>query len=341
MVACVSVVHDVAGSHDAMTAGPASVSMRGTPLTPAECVRNVDGPGSRHSVCNVTDGHVMMTGMSGKKGTASNSFTGEIHNMRRYVLTLMVWLCASSVASAQFEGEIYSRITTKDGNGFAKVWVSKMGTRSEIDIHSPTLQRLSARPYRLVTLQKISEPDLVYHLNDERKVYAVINLKKVQDFTNRVDDDTYTLQRLGKARIADYECEKVRLTSQNHTETDLCIAQHLTGMTAWVTMLERTANVKSGMLRTLQESGLDGFPIQMVVRRQGKESPLITTEVVRVDPKTLASSLFTVPDTYKRESAISSLATSEMVDQMKSLMQKMPPEQQRLFQDMKNKMMGK
>jgi|SRR5581483_199028 len=261
--------------------------------------------------------------------------------MLRHALVLMVLLVIPGVATAQFEGEVHTKITTKDGGGFAKTYLSKVGTRSEIDIHSPKLRQVSAHPYHVTTLQKFSEPDLVYNVNDERKVYSVIDLKKINGKTTRFDDDTYTITRLGPDTIAGVVCEKARLISQNQTEIDLCVAKNIAGMEAWAVLMERAAQVKSGMFKALKEAKLEGFPVKMVIRRQKQDSPLVTTEVVRIEAKSLPASLFAVPSTYTKEDVLSSFATPQIAEGMQNFVNKMTPAQRKLYEDMKNRMRGR
>ena len=259
----------------------------------------------------------------------------------RYVFALMVLLLAPGVVMAQFEGEIHTKVIIKDGRGFAIMYLSKLGARNEIDIHSPKLQPVSAQPYRMTTLQKFSEPNLIYTVNDERKVYSVVDLKKTNGQTKSFADDTYTVTRLGSDTIAGYTCEKVRLTSQNQTETDLCVAKNIAGMDVWIAMMERTAQIKGGMFKAFKRAGVEGLPIKMVVHRKGENSPTMTTEVVRVEAKSLAASLFEVPSTYKKEDVISLLATPEMAEKMQNFVDKMTPVQRKRYEDMKDRMLGK
>ena len=261
--------------------------------------------------------------------------------MVRFSLILLIMLYAPPFARAQFEGEIHTKITTRDGSGLSKTYLSKLGARNELDIQSPKLQRISSRPYRLTTIHRFADPDLVYHVNDERKIYSVINLKKVHAQTKRFDDETYTVKRIGSDTIAGYACEKVLLTAQNHTETEMCIAKNIADMDAWVAMMEQTTQVKSGMFKALKDAGLEGFPVRMVMRRKGEDSPILTTEVVQAEPKSLPASLFEVPNSYQKEDVISSFATPEMAEKMKDFMHKMSPEQKKMYEEMKNRMLGR
>lgn len=341
MVDYVFAAHGVVGSRNKTIAGHASVGMPGILLTQGGSARNVRKPGTKPSVYTARGGHVTTIGMCGKKAGGKYRAEGEHHIMIRYLFILVGLLLAPGVAVAQFEGEIHTRITAKDGGGFAKVYLSKVGTRSEIDIHSPKRHQVSARPYHVTTLQRFSQPDLVYNVNDERQVYSVIDLKKMPSQTKRVEGDTYTITRLGSDTIAGYACEKARVTSQDQTETDLCVAKDIAGMDAWVAMMEQTMQVKSGMFKALKDAKLEGFPVKMVMRRKGKDSPIVTTEVVRVEAKSLAPSLFEVPSTYKKEDVISSFATPEMAEKMQSFVDKMTPAQRKLYEDMKNRMIGR
>jgi hypothetical protein len=336
-----SAAPDVTGSHDGTIVGRASVDMPGTPLTPAEFAQNVEKSGNKPSACTANNGHGTTIGMCGKKAVGENSAKGYSPNMT-YVFALMILLLAPGVVTAQFfEGEIHTKVIIKDGRGFAIMYLSKLGARNEIDIHSPTLQSVSAQPYRMTTLQRFSEPNLIYTVNNERKVYSVVDLKKTNGPTKSFADDTYTVTRLGSDTIAGYTCEKVRLTSQNQTETDLCVAKNIAGMEVWIAMMERTAQIKRGMFTAIKRAGVEGLPIKMVVHRKEENLPIMTTEVVRVEEKSLAASLFEVPSTYKKEDVISLLATPEMAEKMQNFVDKMTPVQRKRYEDMRDRMLGK
>ena len=103
---------DVTGSHDGMIAGHASVDMPGTPLTPAEFAQNAGKSGSKPSACTANNGHGTTIGMCGKKTTEENSAKGYGPHMT-YVFALMVLLLAPGVVTAQFEGEIHTKIITR------------------------------------------------------------------------------------------------------------------------------------------------------------------------------------------------------------------------------------
>jgi len=262
--------------------------------------------------------------------------------MRLQSLILTAMLLIPHIAAAQFEGEISTKITTRhSGGGSGKLYLSKLGTRNEIDFNSPKLQGVSTGPYRIVTIQKFAEPDLVYHLNEERKTYSILDLKKIGNQTKGFNDETYTVKRLGVDTVAGYACEKALLSSQHGTETEMCIAKSIRGMEAWVTMMERTAQVKSGMFKALKDAGLEGLPVKMIMRRKGEDSPIMTMEVVQAEQKPLSVTLFEVPSSYQKEDIISSFATPEMAEKLNGFMNKMTPEQRKIYEGMKNRMMGR
>ena len=261
--------------------------------------------------------------------------------MIRFSLIFFTLFLTPFLAYAQFEGEIHSKITTRDGNGVSKLSLSKLGARHEIDIRSPKLQQISSRPYHLTTIHKFADPDRVYYVNDERKIYSVINLKKVRDHTQRVDDEVYTVKRIGSDTIAGYTCERVLLTTQNQTETGTCIAKNIAGVDLWITLMEQTVQMKSGMFKALKDAGVEGFPVKMVMRRNGGESPFLTTEMIRAETKSLPAALFDVPPSYQKEDVISSFVTPEMTEKMQGFIRKITPERKKMYEELRNRLLSR
>lgn len=252
-------------------------------------------------------------------------------NLSRFVIPFLALLPVS--AFAQFEGIVEMKMAAKDGSGTGKTYVSKVGSRSEIALQSPKLQQLTSGPFRMVTIQKFSEPDLVYHLNDERKTYSIINLKDAREQAGKLSEETYTVKRIGADTVAGYTCEKALLTSGDGRETEVCVTKDISGMSAWMAMMERTAMAKGGMLKALKEAQLEGLPVRMITR--GKEgAPVVTVEVVRAERQSLSPALFEVPSDYKKEAAGMSFVTPEMQQKMKEAMEKIKPEHRKMLEQL-------
>lgn len=257
-----------------------------------------------------------------------------MRNLPSLIVALLLLMPVSAVA--QFEGVIEMKITTKDGGGTGKTYLSKTGSRSEMAIQSPKLQQISSGPFRMTTIQKFAEPDLVYHVNDERKTYSIINLKEAREQAGKLSEDTYTVKRIGSDTVAGYACEKARLTSQSGRETEMCVTKDISGLNAWMAMMERTAMVKSGMFKALKEAGLEGLPVRMILRSK-EGAPVTTVEMVHVERQSLSPTLFEIPSDYKEEAAGMSFVTPEMQQKMKDVMEKIKPEQRKMIEQFMKK----
>jgi len=254
-----------------------------------------------------------------------------VTKVSRFILLLLVLMPASALA--QFEGIIEMKMTTKDGSGTGKTYVAKVGSRSEIAFQSPKLQPLTSGPFRMITIQKFNEPDLVYHLNDERKTYSIINLKQAHEQAGKLSEETYTVKRIGSDTIVGYTCEKALLTSQGGRETEICVSKDISGMSAWLAMMERAAMAKGGRFKALKEAELEGLPVRMITH--GKEgTPVVTIEVVRAERQSLSPALFEVPSDYKKEAAGMSFLTSEMQQKVREAMEKIRPEQRKMLEQL-------
>ncbi|MGE0825363.1 MAG: DUF4412 domain-containing protein [Candidatus Binatia bacterium] len=258
--------------------------------------------------------------------------------MRRLSFALALVLAFSLSAHAQFEGEIHTKITTPDGTGTGTLYLSKVGVRNEMDIKSPRLKEISSGTFAMITLHKIAEPDVVYHVNPTRKTYSVINLKKIRTRTKGLDKEDYTIKRLGSDTVAGYACEHVLITSRRNEETEMCIAQGIAGASEWLATMEQSSPVKDRMMTALKEAGITGFPVKVVTREKGQQSPEMTMEVVQVNEKALPASLFTVPGDYKQENVISSFMTPEMEKKMQDAMKKLTPDQRKMYEQMMEQM---
>ncbi len=103
--------------------------------------------------------------------------------MKNPVLAMLAGaVLAAGPALAQFEGELTMKLTMREGNGTGKAYVSSAGARSELDIQTAQM------PFKMTTLMKASNPEIMYMINDEQKSYAEIDLKKMREQTAKYRD---------------------------------------------------------------------------------------------------------------------------------------------------------
>jgi hypothetical protein len=261
-------------------------------------------------------------------------------------LTRLAVLCAAALSAgiaapvraqsegiAEFKGEVHSdRGKTVPSHG--KVFLSKAAVRVEweTELSSPDRNRRDdpkATPnhFRMVMIQKLSEPDRTYIINDERKTYTVqmIDQKREDSKSPNGSDKKWTVKKLGRDTVGGYSCEKALLTSEDSSrETEACIATDLVPSTAWLRAFNRREE-QASPLQALKDSGLWGFPVRWIFREKGAREAESSIELVRFEKKSVPGSVFEIPADYRK------------VDSMMEAMS-MTPEQERQVRDAQKKM---
>ena len=97
--------------------------------------------------------------------------------MKRVVWSVLAGAAlAAAPAFAQFEGQIDMKITAQGGvTGTGKVFVSKLGSRTEMDM------QMAKTPMHMTTLMKFATPDVMYLINDKAKTYTEMDTKKARE----------------------------------------------------------------------------------------------------------------------------------------------------------------
>src|SRR5215468_2045117 len=129
---------------------------------------------------------------------------------------------ASTVAVfAHFEGVAECRASTSSGRGETipgqgTFYIGKNAVRGEwqMDLAAGGPQKRDPHApsqYRSTILQRLSEPDKMYMLNDEKKTYSVLDLKKARESEAR-SPQNYKVARTGRDTVAGLSCEKAVIT---------------------------------------------------------------------------------------------------------------------------------
>jgi Domain of unknown function (DUF4412) len=257
----------------------------------------------------------------------------------------------SAAAFAQFEGvaEFDGKVQagkTDAVPSHGKVYLSKTACRVEWETELPRPASGSSEPkkssapsrYRLVMLQRASEPDRTYMLNDERHTYAVVKGEAAEKSSRK-----YSVKRLGHDTVAGVGCEKA-LVASDAEEMEICVATSLVPSAAWLAAMNRRPE-HSDPLAALKRDGLNGFPIRWTFHTTKEDEASSTIELVRFEKKSLPSSLFQIPPGYKEASASSVAMTSAQQrsydDAKRKAYASMTPEQRREAADKLRKAMEK
>lgn len=258
-------------------------------------------------------------------------------------------LSASATASAQFEGVADFRVTMTGEKGKAvpstgKIYVAKNAYRTEWETkfdagtRAPKQGEAAAAPrsLKMTMLGRLAEPDKIYMINDERKSYSVMDLKKIREEARNVSKETYTVRKLGSDTVAGVSCQKGLVTSSAGNEFEVCVSKDWRISGDWLAGMNRNRNAGS-WLAALRENGLDGFPIRWVMRRNGSPDPVVSMELTHAEKKSLPAALFEVPPGYTESRAGAPGLTPEqekmMRDAQAKALENMTPEQRKVYED--------
>jgi hypothetical protein len=256
--------------------------------------------------------------------------------MRKSLLLVLASCCLfATTAVAQMEGEIDMTMATTRGNGTVKIFISKVGWRNEIDMRTPQM------PIKMTMMGKLDNPDTAYSINDERKTYTEVDLKKNREMASQYggqkSDVTYTVKYLSTDTLIGYACKHVLVTSSTGQEVELSTSKRLFDMNL-LKRMQRGGNrgggiagSDDGMQAALKQAGAEGFPMKTVVT---KGDDAVTMEVVKVDKTPPVASLFEIPAGYTKADGMGSMLPEGVRKKMEEKMKNMTPEQREMMEKM-------
>lgn len=257
--------------------------------------------------------------------------------MKKTVLAMLAGAAlAATPALAQFEGELTMKMTIREGTGAGKAWVSKVGARTEIELQA------SQMPFKMTTLVKFSNPDVLYMINDETKSYAEIDVKKTLEQTKNREKETWVVKKLGKETVNGYACEHVLVTKaeDSKTEQEWWMSKDVAGLTyeSMRGLMRRGSQSDEGIMKALRDAGADGVVVRMVTREKGNPAPVATMDLTKVEKKSIPASRFEIPAGYRKQEgmlgAMGVMAPPGAADEMRKAMENMTPEQRKMMEDM-------
>jgi hypothetical protein len=259
--------------------------------------------------------------------------------MKRVLLNVLAGAAlAAAPAFAQFEGEIDSKITGQGGmTGTSKVFVSKLGSRTEMDMQSANM------PMHMVTLMKFSAPDVMYLINDKTRTYGEIDVKKTRESVakRKADQEPYSVKVLGSEKVLGYSTKRILISRPgDSSEMEVWATKDLLGLSyeSMRGLMRRgSGQDDSALMKALKDAGADGFFLRMVTREKGKTEALTTIEMTKLERRSLPASTFEIPPGYtKREGAMGAMGdvSPEAAEQMRKAMEKLTPEQRKQMEEM-------
>lgn len=268
--------------------------------------------------------------------------------MKRVIWSLLAGVAlAAAPAFAQFEGQIDMKITAQGGvSGTGKVFVSKAGSRTEMDMETARM------PIHMTTLMRFATPDVLYLINDKSKTYSEMDMRKTREqaakMTGEKDKEAYSVKVLGTEKVLGYATKHALLSrAGDKSEMEVWTTKDLLGL-SYETMrglMRRGAQDEGSMLKSLKDAGADGFFVKMITKEKGKTEPLTTMELTKAEKKSLPGSMFEIPAGYVKQEgmmgAASVMASPEQQEQMKKAMENLSPEQRKQIEEMMKKQSGK
>lgn len=267
--------------------------------------------------------------------------------MRKTLTSLALAAAIAPAALAQFEGVVEMKMQSPGGAGTMTGMVSKAGSRMEMNvgISGEAAASMGSNAVKMVMLTKASNPDVVYMINDERRVYSEMNVKEMaaraKDLAGTKDSESWTVKKLGTDRVAGTSCQNALVTSSNGTESEMCVATDMMGMSQLAARMNRGRG-EDGLYKALKDQGLDGFPIRIVMKAKGKEQ--VRWELVKAERKSLPASTFEIPAGYQKDESIGGMGAAMPAGAAKAMedaLKNMTPEQRKQFEEMMKKMGNK
>jgi Domain of unknown function (DUF4412) len=236
---------------------------------------------------------------------------------------------AASEGVAEFKGTVHTEKNQAIPSQ-GKVFLSKSAVRVEwqTDLRELAKERKAAGKtsgtpdeFRMVMIQKLSEPDRTYVINDRNRTYAVnmIEEKEKRDLPER----KWKVEKLGRDTVAGFSCEKAMLTAEDGDQTEVCVTTELIPSTAWLTAWNRREE-QATPLAALKRSGLNGFPVRWIFRSKRGKEVSSSVELVRFTEQSVPASLFEIPAGYRKVgSMMETMMTPEQGKQYQDALQKM------------------
>lgn len=256
--------------------------------------------------------------------------------MNRVALTASM-LLAAAAALAQTEGVADYRISGPSMKGTGRMSMSRAGYRAEwtMDVSGDSTRRGGRGPREMKTtmMGKLSEPDLVYTINDETKSYSVWDTKATREEAAK-SKEKYTVERLGSDTVAGFACQNVRITSSNGTKMDVCATKEIAAPASWLSSMDRRTG-GGGFMNAMRDAGVDGFPVRWVTK--DTRGGTITMEITKFEKKSVPASTFEIPAGYEKRDGMSVGMSADQRKQMDDAFKDMTPEQRRQMEEaMKN-----
>lgn len=276
--------------------------------------------------------------------------------MRHIAAAALALSIAGPTPAADFEGVIDARMTmvAKDkseegGSGTIKMYVGSAGAKVDMQMASPMGE------IKMTTLHLKAKPGVSYLINEEKKTYSEVTASAGKDRDDLVDDEKVTVKKLPNEKVAGFDCAHAMITDSQGERTEIWSSKALGGAEAfWEAQTgeqSRGGKKLEERVKILRENGLDGWPLRF---KSYQTKGDMTWETVKVDKKSLPSSMFSLSGYTKAEGMGSmgqmrvspeqqkkmDAAMKQQQQQMQEAMKKMTPEQRKQMEELMKSMGG-
>ncbi len=239
-----------------------------------------------------------------------------------------------------FEGIMHMQISGPEGSQKGKLYISKKGTRFEINIIDPESEAVLMH---LITFTTVDQPDMLYTLNEKEKTYTVINMAELMEdldsLVKKEEEKDFKVEKLGTETLLGYKCTHVRITDENG-ETELWLTKDLISAADFARLQPGRKKGTASFDIRLKKAGLDGFPLKTLEKKSGT-----TVEFTEIDRKNLDMSWFSVPSGYtKKESALQMMVpqiSDKDMQQLENMKEMMNEENMKEMEEMMKNMQKK
>jgi hypothetical protein len=254
--------------------------------------------------------------------------------MKITLLLVAALALPSPAGAADFEGVLESKLSGSV-SGTMRTWVSSRGIRAENDIELPKeAQAAMGKRMRTVIIVRRDEPNVTYLLDEERKTFSAI----ADEPGDATDDEAYTAERVGKATVAGFACDRVKVRSGDGSEEfELCMAPALASDT-WLRAFHAQGEDR-GIEKALADAGVKGLPIRW--SSKGDEpGETYVMELVSAKRQKVPPSTFAIPKGYTKTAAPSFGMPPEAAKAMEDAMKDLTPEERQELEKMLKGMGG-
>jgi hypothetical protein len=243
--------------------------------------------------------------------------------MRKLILSAM--LLAAAAVSAQNGAMMEFKLSSSMGaDGTIKSYYSGGNSRVEMALNVP---QMPAAGFNRTSIVKSAEPTKSYQLDDQNKTYRVTEVKPA----SKESADEYTVKVIGKDKVAGYGCIHVQVTKGAEV-TDFWTTKEIADYDKYAAKSDNKYMGSGSMYEALKKQNAEGFVVKSFMKdSRGGD---FTMELVKIEKKDLAASLFTIPDNYKPAPTANVPPSAQSVD-INKIQNMTPEEREKYIEEMK------